>query len=103
MNVRIGVLCAVASAAVALLPSLSLAQWAREIDSSSGDDAYSIVATSDGGYVLSAALSDGSVVALLPTDDAATLRSGDLASTGAIIIERRDADGKLLATVSTGE
>ncbi len=47
----------------------------------------------DGGYVLTAKLSDGQVVALLPTDDSAKLSAEGLNTTGAILIQRRRSDG----------
>jgi len=57
----------------------------------------------EGGYVLTAALSDGRVTALLPTDERATLRAGDLATKGKILIERRDAAGAVTATLRVEE
>ena len=47
----------------------------------------------DGGYVLTTEISDGRVVALLPTDDSAKLSAEGLSSTGAIVIHRHRADG----------
>lgn len=41
-----------------------------------------------GGYVLRAKVSDGEVTALLPTDDAATLRADGLESQGQIVVRR---------------
>jgi hypothetical protein len=53
----------------------------------------------DGGYVLKAALSDGRVVALLPTDDAADLSAEGLETRGKIVVERRGRDGSVVETV----
>jgi hypothetical protein len=52
-----------------------------------------------GGYVLTAALVDGRVVALLPTEDTATLRAEGLTAKGAILIQRRKPDGGAVETV----
>jgi len=57
----------------------------------------------DGGYLLSADLSDGRVVALLPTDDAATLAAEGLSTVGKILIQRYTADGSVAETVQVGE
>ncbi len=57
----------------------------------------------DGGYVLTAELSDGRVVALLPTDDSAMLAAEGLTTTGAIVIQRRRAGGSVIETVDLGE
>jgi hypothetical protein len=54
----------------------------------------------DGGYVLTAELSSGSVTALLPTDDTATLDAAGLETKGRIIIQRRDANGREVETVT---
>lgn len=56
----------------------------------------------DGGYVLSAKLSDGRVVALLPTDESAKLSAEGLTTTGAILVQYRRADGTV-ETVDLGE
>ncbi len=56
----------------------------------------------DGGYVLSAELSDGRVTALLPTDDSAKVAAEGLTTTGAIVIQRRKKDGSV-DTVGLGE
>jgi len=56
----------------------------------------------DGGYVLTAELSDGRVTALLPTDDAARLTAEGLTTTGAILIRRQRADGTV-ETVNLGK
>ena len=53
----------------------------------------------DGGYLLSAELTDGRAVALLPNDDSATLRAEGLATTGKILVQRRRADGTVESTV----
>ena len=52
-----------------------------------------------GGYVLEAALSDGRVVALLPTDASTPLAAGDLKASGAIAIRRYASDGTVVETV----
>ncbi|MHC4402739.1 MAG: hypothetical protein ACYTG0_24005, partial [Planctomycetota bacterium] len=52
-----------------------------------------------GGYVLTAAMADGRVVALLPTDDSATLVAEGLKTTGQILVQRRSADGGVVETV----
>ena len=57
----------------------------------------------DGGYVLKADISDGRVLALLPTDDAATLTAEGLTSTGAIVIKRFGTDGSAMQVVAVGE
>lgn len=56
-----------------------------------------------GGYALTAKLSDGSVRAILPTSDDATVRAGSLETKGAVILERLSADGKRLAIVRLNE
>jgi len=53
----------------------------------------------DGGYLLEAELSDGRVIALLPTDDSAALSAEGLATTGKILVQRRAADGSIVETV----
>jgi len=53
----------------------------------------------DGGYALTAALADGRVVALLPTDDSATLAAEGLTARGSIVVERRRPDGSVVQTV----
>ncbi len=57
----------------------------------------------DGGYVLSAGLPDGSVVALLPTRDAAAIAAEGLESTGKIVAQRRRADGSAVQTIQLGQ
>ena len=57
----------------------------------------------DGGYVLTAALTDGRVVALLPTDDSATLTAEGLETPGKIVVERRRPDGSVVQTVQLEE
>jgi hypothetical protein len=52
-----------------------------------------------GGYVLSASLSHGRVVALLPVDDAATLRAEGLVAKGQIVVQGRRADGSVVETL----
>jgi hypothetical protein len=53
----------------------------------------------EGGYALEAAVSDGKVVALLPTEDTAALSALGLNSAGQIVLERRKADGTLEAGI----
>jgi len=57
----------------------------------------------EGGYVLVADLSGGRVVALLPTNDSATLSAEGLTTIGAIVIQRRRADGTAVETVDLGK
>lgn len=52
-----------------------------------------------GGYVLEAELSDGRLLALLPTDDSATLKSDDLATDGRIAVRRYERDGTVVQTI----
>jgi len=52
-----------------------------------------------GGYVLTSRLSDGSVVALLPVDDSATIAAEGLKTTGKILLERRRPDGSVRKTL----
>jgi len=56
----------------------------------------------DGGYVLTADVIDGRVIALLPTSDAADLASDGLTSTGAIVIQHRKFDGTVTQIVDVG-
>lgn len=53
----------------------------------------------DGGYVLKAELADGSIVALLSTNDAAPLSAEGLTTEGPILIQRRTANDEISATV----
>jgi hypothetical protein len=53
----------------------------------------------DGGYVLTAELADGQVVALLPTDDSASLSAEGLSADGTILVQRRGKDGNVVATL----
>ena len=57
----------------------------------------------DGGYVLTADVVDGRVIALLPTVETATLKSDGLTSTGALIVQHRGADGAVTETVDLGK
>jgi hypothetical protein len=57
----------------------------------------------DGGYLLTAELSDGEVLALLPTDDSATLTAEGLTTTGRIVVQRRAADGSVVETAEVGD
>ncbi|MBC8873396.1 MAG: DUF4962 domain-containing protein [Planctomycetes bacterium] len=54
----------------------------------------------DGGYVLKAGVSDGKVVALLPTGDSATLSAEGLKTSGGILVRRYTSDGSVAETVS---
>jgi hypothetical protein len=58
---------------------------------------------SEGGYVLTAAVSDGRVVALLPTDDAKGLSGEGLSTRGAIKVQRLRAGGSVVETVTVGD
>jgi hypothetical protein len=53
----------------------------------------------DGGYLLTARISDGQVVALLPTDDSVALHAVGLSTTGQIVVQRRDDQGQVIETV----
>mgnify|MGYP005843206943 CR=1 FL=1 len=53
----------------------------------------------DGGYVLTADVVDGRVIALLPTSDTARLTSEGLSSSGAIVAQHRGVDGTVIQTV----
>ena len=57
----------------------------------------------NGGYLLNADLTDGRVVALLPTDDSASLSGEGLTTDGTILIQRRRADGSVVASVQLEE
>ena len=52
----------------------------------------------DGGYLLSAELSDGRALALLPVDDSARLEADGLSATGQVLVQRRRADGSVEST-----
>jgi len=54
----------------------------------------------DGGYLLKADLSDGKVLALLPTDDAATLAAEGLSTTGKILVRRYASNGSVAETLT---
>lgn len=56
-----------------------------------------------GGYLLKAKLEDGSIVALLPTDDKATLKEDGLSSTGKLLIQRRDQNGKAIGEIHVSQ
>ena len=56
-----------------------------------------------GGYVLSADLSDGRVIALLPLDESAHVSASGLSTTGAIVVQRKAADGSIVETVRVEE
>jgi hypothetical protein len=53
-----------------------------------------------GGYVLEAKLTDGRVIALLPTDDSATLTAHGLTTTGTIAIRRNNKNGDLVESIN---
>jgi hypothetical protein len=53
----------------------------------------------DGGFVLTAKVSDGSVVALLPTKPDAKISSNGLTTTGRVIVQRSNSDGIVMETV----
>lgn len=55
-----------------------------------------------GGYLLSAELTEGKIVALLPTDDSATLQANDLSTQGRILVLRYAQDGSLVETARIG-
>ncbi len=55
-----------------------------------------------GGYVLTADLTDGRVVTLLPAADGATLTAEGLTTSGAILIRRSALDGTVVETVDLG-
>lgn len=57
----------------------------------------------DGGYVLTAELTDGHVVALLRTDDSAAIAAKGLSTTGTVLVQRRGANGSLMATLQLDE
>jgi hypothetical protein len=56
----------------------------------------------DGGYLLRADLSNGKVLALLPTDDSATLAAEGLKTSGAILVQRYASGGSVAETVNVG-
>ena len=53
----------------------------------------------EGGYLLRSDLADGKLIALLPTDDSATLEAKGLTTTGKILLRRYAPDGSVIATV----
>jgi hypothetical protein len=57
----------------------------------------------DGGYILTAQLSDGDFTALLPANDAAELAADGLTARGRIVCRRRDPSGKSIAELSAGQ
>jgi len=56
-----------------------------------------------GGYILSAPLSDGRVVALLPSGKPTAISAGDLETREAIVIQRTRSDGSVLETIDLGK
>lgn len=57
----------------------------------------------NGGYLLKADLADGRVVALLPTDDSASLSGEGLKADGTILIQRLRADGSVVDSAQLHE
>ncbi|NLF09810.1 MAG: hypothetical protein GX594_17795, partial [Pirellulaceae bacterium] len=57
----------------------------------------------EGGYVLTAELSDGRIKALLPTGDSDALEAEGLASDGVIIVHRLRLDGSVVETLDLRE
>jgi hypothetical protein len=55
-----------------------------------------------GGYLLTAELTEGKIVALLPTDDSATLKGNDLSTQGEILVVRYANDGSIAETANIG-
>ncbi|MCL4204823.1 MAG: DUF4962 domain-containing protein [Pirellulaceae bacterium] len=53
-----------------------------------------------GGYVLEADITAGRVLALLPTDDQATLTADELTATGQVVVRRFASDGSVVETVT---
>lgn len=51
--------------------------------------------------VLEAEVTDGRIVALLPTDDSATLTAGELETTGRLLIRRLATDGSAVETITS--
>jgi hypothetical protein len=56
----------------------------------------------DGGYRLTAETTDGRVIALLPTDDWATLSAAGLSTTGAVLVQRQDKGEDVVETIRVG-
>ena len=56
-----------------------------------------------GGYILTAGVADGRVLALLPNDDATTLAAEDLATQGKVLVQRDRADGSAVATMKVAQ
>jgi len=52
-----------------------------------------------GGYLLTAAIADGRVVAILPTDDSARLAAEGLSTQDTILVQRYHADGSIVQTL----
>jgi hypothetical protein len=53
----------------------------------------------EGGFVLTVKVSDGSVVALLPTKPNAKISANGLTTTGKVIVQRNDSDGNVLEKI----
>jgi hypothetical protein len=56
-----------------------------------------------GGYVLTAELSDGRVLTLLPTGDSATLTAGNLTTQDKVLVHRCRGDGSVVGTLYVGQ
>ncbi len=56
-----------------------------------------------GGYLLTAALTDGSLTALLPVEPEARLAAEGLQSQGEVTVQRRRADGSVVETLSVAQ
>ncbi|MBI2478671.1 MAG: hypothetical protein HYV60_08570 [Planctomycetia bacterium] len=57
----------------------------------------------EGGYVLTADVTDGHVVALLPTDDSASLSAEGISTHGLVLVQRRGIDGSVVETLQLEE
>ena len=56
-----------------------------------------------GGYVLTAELLDGRVLALLPSDDSATLAAENVTAQGQVLVQRYRAEGTLAGTLRVSQ
>jgi hypothetical protein len=57
----------------------------------------------EGGFILTAKISDGDIIALLPTNPKASLSAAGLTTTGNVLIQRRDGQRKVLETVEVAD
>jgi len=57
----------------------------------------------NGGYVLEATISDGSITALLPSDGKTKLVTQGLSTTGKLVIRRRNRDGKTIEKIRVSQ